>query len=144
MKITAKTKYALIFMIHLASSYEGDAVASVKEIADKEKIPVKFLEKVVMILKSKDLIHAQRGSKGGYKLSRPPDQIDLKSIFESVQGPIYVPDPDLKRSDSPDQMAVSDLFFRLSEKMAEHLGDQNLADLLRSRQEKNLTAMFYI
>jgi Rrf2 family cysteine metabolism transcriptional repressor len=143
MKTTAKTKYALIFMLDLAVSYDSEKMASVHDVAEKEKIPSKFLEQIVAVLKSKDLIQAQRGAKGGYRLSRSPDQIHLRSIIEAVQGPVCHEAFDLPLPDSPSQNVVSGLLSRLSEKSAEFLDSQNLADLLQSRQSIK-TDMFHI
>lgn len=143
MKVTAKTKYALIFMLELAAEYESEKVASVHDVAEKEKIPSKFLEQIVSILKSKDLIQAQRGAKGGYRLARPSDQIYLRAIFEAIQGPICHESFDLPLPDSPSQSVVAGLLSRLGEKNAEFLDSQNLANLLQSRQSVK-TDMFHI
>jgi Rrf2 family protein len=144
MKFTAKIKYALIFILRLAASYESSAVESVADISAGENIPPKFLEQIIVTLKSKGLIHAQRGSKGGYHLSKDPHEIDLKTIFEAVQGPVLKEETDWPNPDSCVQGIVRDLMGSMKSSWASFLGSRNLGDLLEDASQKKLTAMFYI
>jgi Rrf2 family protein len=144
MKFTAKIKYALIFIIKLAASYESPAAESVADIAAKESIPPKFLEQIIVTLKSKGLIYAQRGAKGGYHLSKAPDEIDLKTIFEAVQGPVSGEETGWPNPDSSAQGIVRDLMSSMKSNWANFLGSRTLGDLIEDASQKKLTAMFYI
>ncbi len=59
-----------------------------REVAEQEKISLKFLEQIVPDLRKAGLISSLRGSRGGYSLARPPDRIRVGDIVRAVEGPI--------------------------------------------------------
>ena len=101
--LTNKARYALHAMLFLARR-ETSATAS--EIAEAEAIPRKFLEQVLAALKSGGLVVGRRGPRGGYTLSRPPEQISFAAVLRCIDGPLalapcaslhaYAPCPDCK------------------------------------------------
>ena len=84
LKISTKSRYGTRVMINLAEAY-GQGYVFLKDIAKKEKIPKKYLEKILSILKSKELVNAARGKKGGYALNKPPKDITVKNIVETLE-----------------------------------------------------------
>ena len=72
-------------MVQLAASHPGRAV-SAREIAEKQGISAKYLEHILRALKSRGLVRAVRGKQGGYILTRSPESITLKDLYESVCG----------------------------------------------------------
>lgn len=86
MKISAKADYALRAAVELASVFP-EALKS-DRISHAQAIPHKFLENIMLELKHADLIQAQRGAEGGYRLARPPDAITLAEIIRAVEGPL--------------------------------------------------------
>lgn len=90
MRFCQKTEYALKTLIYLAQ-HRDDGVAAAAEIARQEEIPVKFLEQILMLLRSANLIASKRGPKGGYHIAREPDRItagEIVRISESDASPI--------------------------------------------------------
>lgn len=86
MKLSSKTIYALQAMVEIAqSSAEGVPGA---EIAKQQKIPVKFLEQILAILKRGRLVKSSRGRKGGYTLGLPAREISVYDVIEKIEGPI--------------------------------------------------------
>lgn len=59
------------------------------DLSQKEHIPVKFLEQILLSLKKAGLLRSKRGAGGGYQLDRPPAQISLGDILELVDGPFH-------------------------------------------------------
>ena len=57
-------------------------------IAREESIPLKFLEAILLDLKSHGLLESKLGRKGGYRLSRPPSSVTLGSIIRMMEGPL--------------------------------------------------------
>jgi Rrf2 family protein len=57
-------------------------------IAQAQKIPLKFLENILLDLKHAGLVQSQRGAEGGYWLSKEPDRIVLAEVIRAVEGPI--------------------------------------------------------
>lgn len=74
-------------MLELASHY-GEGPIELREIARKENISLKYLEQVIIPLRSAGLVKSVRGSKGGYSLAKPPSEISLNDLVEILEGPI--------------------------------------------------------
>lgn len=60
---------------------------SIQEIASGERIPLKFLEQILLVLKNGGILRSKRGVGGGYQLARPAKRITIGSILELVEGP---------------------------------------------------------
>lgn len=75
-------------MICLAKSQEVSRL-TIKEMARKEKYPIAYLEKIMRALKRSGLIISWSGKKGGYLLSRKPQEITLKQIIEAIEGDTF-------------------------------------------------------
>src|SRR2546427_12502106 len=58
------------------------------EIAERERVPRQFLEKIVQELIHKGLVRSRRGPHGGYVLARPAEQMTFRDVIEAVEGPI--------------------------------------------------------
>ena len=87
MKISHRGLYALKALLHLAESYEGGLV-KIHEIADEESIPEKFLEGILVTLKNARLVSSERGREGGYRLRRPPEEIQVGEVVRLMDGPL--------------------------------------------------------
>jgi len=93
MKLSKRGEYGLRAMIDLATSLEDQQegnhnVVQIKEIAERQKIPAKYLEQILLTLKNAGLLQSKSGIGGGYYLARPPDEIDLGQIVRVLDGPI--------------------------------------------------------
>ncbi|HUN59787.1 MAG TPA: Rrf2 family transcriptional regulator [Candidatus Binataceae bacterium] len=84
MQIPRKIEYALRAMIHLADHPSARG----HEIAEQERIPKYYLEKVIRDLMRRGLVNARRGPGGGYQLARPAETISFRDVIEAVEGPI--------------------------------------------------------
>ncbi len=87
--ISNKTKYALKAVLMLTGKYSTKEPVLIAEIAEKELIPKKFLESILLELKNKGLLQSKKGKGGGYLLARSPDQIsfgEVIGIFDSFFG----------------------------------------------------------
>jgi Rrf2 family protein len=87
MKLSTRTRYAVRAMIELAQN-EANRPLQLKIIAKRQDISVKYLEQLMAILRSAGLIRSVRGSKGGYVLARPPNQVRLSDILHCLEGPV--------------------------------------------------------
>lgn len=88
MELSKACSYGLFGMIYLARQPRGKIV-SISEICEAEDLPEKFLAKIFQTLAQSGLIRSYRGAGGGFSLARPANEIPVKEIFESIQGPIY-------------------------------------------------------
>lgn len=82
MELTTKGRYAVRIMVEIAK-HDGEFV-SVQEIADKQDISVKYLEKIVNMLCKKSLLESLRGKDGGYRLMKKPKQYTISEILNAT------------------------------------------------------------
>lgn len=87
MRVSFRGLYALKALLHLAQA-DADALVKIREIAEVEEIPEKFLEAILLLLKSGRLVASQRGREGGYRLRRPAAEITIGEIVRLVDGPL--------------------------------------------------------
>lgn len=87
MKITKKGEYALKALLALSLTY-GERTLNLREIAKQEKIPYKFLEQIMILLKKVGFVQSTQGKYGGYALARSPKSITLGEIIRAVEGPL--------------------------------------------------------
>jgi Rrf2 family protein len=94
--LTMKTKYALKALGQLASAPPGEPML-IADIAEREGIPRKFLEAILVELKQHGFVRSRKGRGGGYSLARNPDTVTLASVIRVIDGPI-APVPCLSRT----------------------------------------------
>ncbi len=85
MKLTSRSEYALLALIHLARN-ESEGYISVETIAQTQGIPPKFLEQILLALKRAHYLHSIKGQHGGYCLAKPASSISLAEIIRLFDG----------------------------------------------------------
>src|SRR3954470_25067694 len=85
--LSMKAKYGLRATSVLAREY-GRGPVLIADLAEKERIPRKFLELILLELKKKGLLLSKTGKGGGYTLSRPPEMISIGELIRTLDGPI--------------------------------------------------------
>ena len=85
-RISAKSDYAVRAMIELASL--GDEPTKGEVIAERQGIPLNFMENILGELKRHGIVESRRGAQGGYWLSRSPGDITVADIVRCVDGPL--------------------------------------------------------
>lgn len=90
MRLSKRGEYGLRAMIALATPEpNGESpVIQIREIAQREQIPAKFLEQILLALKNAGLLHSKMGVGGGYHLARAPKDISLGQIVRVLDGPL--------------------------------------------------------
>ena len=89
MKLSKKGEYALRALIDLGIAAEvGRSLVQVSELAEKERIPVKFLEQIMQALKDAGLVSSMRGKFGGYRLAKPAREITIGQVVRLIDGPL--------------------------------------------------------
>lgn len=89
MKITRAGDYALRVMSFIASQKEGKVFMR-NELSEKCKVPDSFLGKILQSLSRNDILHSERGKKGGFKLVKKADEITIYDILRAVEGDIVI------------------------------------------------------
>ena len=89
MKLTKRGEYALRALIDLGIAQEaGRPVIQISELARRERIPIKFLEAILVELKDAGYLESKRGQQGGYWLKQPMDQIKIGDLVRRIEGPL--------------------------------------------------------
>ncbi len=94
--ISQRARYAFKALVALARAKPGVGL-QIRELAEQEKLPRKFLEQILLLLKAAGYITSRRGRDGGYELLKPPDLIIIGPMLRVVDGPI-APLPCLSRT----------------------------------------------
>jgi Rrf2 family transcriptional regulator, cysteine metabolism repressor len=85
-ELSAKSEYALLAMLQLAMGFSKGEPMQIKEIAQCQSIPDRYLEQLLADLRRHGLVKSQRGARGGYFLSREPWAIHLLEIIQCIEG----------------------------------------------------------
>lgn len=85
--LNKKTQYAFKALMYLAEQYDQGPVL-IAEISKKKKIPLKFLENILLELKKGGILESKKGKGGGYFFKIPPSKVRLADIIRKIDGPI--------------------------------------------------------
>ncbi len=85
--LSKKAQYAFRALTHLVEHYDKGPVL-IAEMSKKKKIPLKFLENILLELKNNDILESKKGRGGGYFLKEHPSKTHIASVIRIVDGPI--------------------------------------------------------
>ena len=142
MNISAKTEYACIAMLELASQYGGHKPVRIRTIAQRHGIPARFLVQILLQLKAAGLVQSTRGAAGGYQLARDPAQVTLRDVTQILDG-----QPHTITSNAENATAISntliDTWNQFLSRQTEMLQSITLDELTQRAQLSN-DPMYYI
>jgi len=84
--ISKKSKYAVKALLVLAENYPNKRPTLISDLAEKGRIPKKFLELILLDLKNEGLLFSKKGKGGGYLLARKPGLVKLSGIIRILEG----------------------------------------------------------
>lgn len=89
LRVSTRGEYGVRLMVDLARHHGGKA-RSLTEISQAEglELKIQYLEQLVKSLREHNLVESTRGARGGYRLSRMPDQIRMSEVLRALEGPI--------------------------------------------------------
>jgi Rrf2 family transcriptional regulator, cysteine metabolism repressor len=126
MNISFKTEYALLAVFDLATQPPGEPV-KIADIAQRQKIPQKFLELILSSLKQGGFVESRRGAEGGYRLAKAADSITVGEVLRFVEERRKNP------RNTPD--AFTDLWSRVDAAVSAILDRTTFAELARRWKE---------
>ena len=85
--LSKKSQYAFKALIYLTERYKKGPVL-IAEISKKKRIPLKFLENILLELKKAGILESKKGKGGGYFLKKDPTRVKMASVIRLVNGPI--------------------------------------------------------
>ena len=130
--ISSKSPYAVRALCELARA-GGTAPVPIGEIARRRDIPVQFLEGLFATLRRAGILQSQRGVKGGYSFARPPEQLTVLEVVESLEGPL-----------GGEAEQAGPIWVDAVEAVRQRLGAITIAEAARREAEAAGAAMYYI
>ena len=120
MKLTRAASYALHALAYMANQTKDHPTAS-HVIAEKRRIPERFLLKVLKPLVSAQLLTSVKGPNGGYRLARPANEISVLDVLEAVEGPIRGQAPS-EQPNHPTSKNLEAICQQAADQTRKHLG----------------------
>ena len=110
-KLSNKGRYAVRALFDIAFFNDGRPT-QVKDIAERQDIPTRFLEQIFQDLKRAGIVGSKRGPQGGYSLARPPAEIGLGEVIRALEGAIVLGERTDGQSQLADTHQVTESVFR--------------------------------
>lgn len=120
MKLSAKSEYAFLALIYLARKSE-QGLLKIKEIAEAQKIPKKYLEQILIVLKRAGYVKSKAGANGGYCLGRSPTKINLAEIIRLIDGALAPIESVSKYFYAPTPLEREEGMMRVLRKLRDHI-----------------------
>ena len=148
MRISAKGRYALAAMVHMAQRYAKGECTTLISISEKLGISKIYLEQVFSLLKRGDIVTSVKGAQGGYMLTRPPSEISTYQVLSAVESALMEKAEDTVTEKAPEiDAALNTLVFdALDSAVKESLEKVTLDDLVLEAEKHSAeqSLMFYI
>jgi Rrf2 family protein len=148
MRISARGRYALAAMTHMAANYDSGDKLTVIGISERLGTSKIYLEQIFSLLKRSGLLNSIKGAQGGYRLARLPREITALDILSAVELSLFEETKNTLSSNAPeiDKAIRGSVFDVLDKSIKDILEDITLESLVLAA-EKNKTddkMMFYI
>ncbi len=133
MMISTRGRYALRVMIDLAENSDGTYMA-MKEVAQRQDISLKYLERILPVLVDGVLVEGLRGKGGGYRLTREPEEYPIGEILRLTEGdlaPVACLEKGARPCDRAGSCRTLPLWKELNARVNDFLDSKTLADLIQ-------------
>jgi FeS assembly SUF system regulator len=129
-RLTRLTDYAIVLMAHLAGREVG-STHNAREVAGDTQLPAPVVSKILKALARAGLLDSHRGSKGGYRLARPADQISVTEMITALEGPFGLTECTVHPGACVQESSchVREPWQRINRVVRDALADVSLADL---------------
>ena len=87
LRMSKLTDYGLVLLTHMAQE-SSPGVRTAHELAERSHVPLPTVSKILKELSKAGIVDSHRGRRGGYSLSRPPDEISVAAVLEALEGPV--------------------------------------------------------
>ncbi len=146
MKISTKGRYAIRLMIDIAQHSNGGNV-SLKDVSKRQNISLKYLEQIVNMLSKAGFLRSQRGSQGGYKMLRRPDEYtvgDILRVTEGEMAPVACLEDEVNRCQRVNECPTIKFWTGLYNTINQYLDSTTIADLVNNAEENSEDFCYYI
>ncbi|MEH2256922.1 RrF2 family transcriptional regulator [Nostoc sp.] len=145
MELSCKSEYAILALLEIAANYESGEPLQIRQIVAQQNIPDRYLEQLLATLRRGGIVKSQRGSKGGYLLTREPRKIILFEILECLEGLEARAGEENVNSKTVDSSVIEEIWQEASRAANSVLQKYTLQDLCEKRDSRQqLDIMYYI
>ncbi|MBG0742463.1 MAG: Rrf2 family transcriptional regulator [Cylindrospermopsis raciborskii KL1] len=145
MELSCKSEYAILALLEMATHYQNGEPMQIRQIANQQNIPDRYLEQLLATLRRGGIIKSQRGSKGGYLLAREPRKITVLDILECLEGLDIKIAEDNTNSKTADSGIIDEIWQEARQAANLVLEKYSLEDLCEKRTlRRQLDIMYYI
>ena len=133
MIISTRGRYALRVLIELAKNSNGEYIA-MKKIAEKQGISLKYLERILSVLTQNGIIEGVQGKKGGYRLTRKPEEYTVGEILRLTEGdlaPVSCLECDAEKCDKAETCPTRPMWVELHGMINDYFDNITLDTLLK-------------
>ncbi len=138
MRLSTRGRYALRMMLDIALHPDEPSV-SLKSIAQRQNISVKYLEQIVTPLVRGGYLRANRGAQGGYQLNRPLDEYTVGMILRTIEGslaPVACIEEGAEACERQSQCVTVEIYRKIDEAIDQVVDHFTLKDLVELQYEK--------
>jgi Rrf2 family protein len=144
-ELSCKCEYAILALLEMAAHYESGEPLQIRQIAAQQNIPDRYLEQLLATLRRGGIVKSQRGSKGGYFLTREPRKITLFEILGCLEGLDVETCKENINPKTVDSSVVEEIWQEASQAANKVLQRYTLQDLREKRDSRRkLDIMYYI
>ncbi len=138
MKLTTKGRYAVMALADIAK-FESNNPVSLRDISLRQGISLLYLEQIFSMLKKNQIVQSVRGTNGGYKLAKNPEQIKISNIFSAVQENVKTVRCKKESKKGCNGKSAKCITHNLWDELEVHINDffskKNLSDLVKGKNE---------
>ena len=131
--VSTRGRYALRIMIDLAEQNTNEYIA-MKEIAERQEISLKYIEKVMPLLVRENFLEGVHGKGGGYRLTRKPHEYKIGDILRATEGslaPVACLDCNAEKCDRAESCRTLPMWKELDSLINTYLDSVKLSDLMK-------------
>ena len=146
MRISTKGRYAIRLMIDIAQHSNGENV-SLKDISKRQGISLKYLEQIVNMLSKAGLLRSQRGSQGGYRMAKKPEEYTIGDILRITEGelaPVACLEDGENNCPRVSMCPTISFWEGLYDTINKYLDSKTIADLVNESQANDEDLCYYI
>jgi len=137
LKVSTKGRYALRMLLDLAE-HKDEGFIALKEIAERQNISKQYLEQIVSLLNTSDILRANRGKLGGYMLAKEPSRCTVGQVLRITEGslaPVACLEDTINQCDRAGYCKTLPMWAGLNKVISNYLDSVTLQDMLDQYQE---------
>ncbi|MCK5128875.1 MAG: RrF2 family transcriptional regulator [Clostridiales bacterium] len=138
MRVSTRARYGINAVFELAKNYQGEPIA-IKTISERQKIPMQYLEQLIVKLRKAGIVNSLRGAKGGYTIAKKPKDItawDVIACLEGAFAPIHCKRYEEEGCDHEDDCAGQHIWTKVNSSVMQAVENITFADLIKEFKEK--------